>query len=102
MPINYQGDGRVNASTVYAGTGNIGALDVSGEIASLTGLQIGTNFNDPYGVPAIPVADGRLTLTSLSALTFEYQGAGIPAGGFGVNAIVGGSFTPGGVAEGSL
>lgn len=102
MPTSYQGDGRVYNSTVYAGTGNIGSFMVDGDTASLSTPQIGTNFNAGSGVAPIPVAAGNLSLIGGSSLTFEFQGAGTPAGGFGVNAQIGAVFSGDGAAQGEL
>ncbi|MEM7211434.1 MAG: hypothetical protein AAF479_05970, partial [Pseudomonadota bacterium] len=84
MTVLYNGDGRIAAGGLYAGTGANGSVTADGETSSLPTLQIGTNFTGG----AVSLAEGTLTLTGGTNLTFEYQGAGTPPGGFGVNAVV--------------
>ena len=85
MTVTYSGDGRIAAGGLYAGTGANGGVYADAETGSLPTLQIGTNFTGG----ATSLTEGTVSLTGGTTLTFEYQGAGTPPGGFGVGAVVG-------------
>ena len=89
MTQYFYGDGRLVANGAYAGTESTGSIRLDNEIASFDVLRLGQNFNSFYGLPLFPVADGALTLSGGSNVTFEYQGVGSPPSGFNAVAQVG-------------
>lgn len=102
MPVSYFGDGRIDNDRIYAGTGyQFGFVTISGETGSLESLTVGQNF-DIYGVPAVPLASGGLTLTDGSNVTLEELGPGGLVNGFSPFARIGINYSDGGVASGSV